>query len=171
VVRRRQKTPLGKGRPSRAETFAAPPAFRGCDHSTTDKPRIAMRANGTALRANKELIKEISALRTQLKKLSTMMNSEAESGVNRALGDVKSKSKEVIDSALGAAQDFIDQYADGAREALQDASQRTAELRDSASESLVEAVKARPFATAVAIAGISFLAGFLFRRSRPAVSE
>lgn len=126
-----------------------------------------MRANGTALRVNKELIKEISALRTQLKKLSTMMDSEAGSGVSRALGDVKSKSN----SALGAAQDFIDQYADGAREAVQDASHRTAELRDSASGSLGEAVKARPFATAATIAGISFLAGFLFRRSRPAVSE
>ena len=126
-----------------------------------------MRANGTALRANKELMKEISALSTQLKKLSTMMDSEAGSGVSRALGDVKSKSN----SALGAAQDFIDQYADGAREAVQDASHRTAELRDSASGSLVEAVKARPFATAATIAGISFLAGFLFRRSRLAVSE
>ena len=126
-----------------------------------------MRANGTALRANKELMKEISALSTQLKKLSTMMNSEAESGVSRALGDVKSKSN----SALGAAQDFIDQYADGAREAVQDASHRTAELRDSASESLVEVVKARPFTTVAAIAGISFLAGFLFRRPQPTVSE
>jgi len=130
-----------------------------------------MRANGTALRANKELMKEISALSTQLKKLSTMMNSEAESGVSRALGDVKSKGKEVIDSALGAAQDFSDRYANGAREAVQDASHRSAELCDSASESLVEVVKARPFTTVAAIAGISFLAGFLFRRPQPTVSE
>jgi hypothetical protein len=72
---------------------------------------------------------------------------------------------------LGAVQDFIDPYADGAREAVQDASHRSAELHDSASESLVEAVKAWPFATAAAIAGISFLAGFLFRRARPAVPE
>jgi ElaB/YqjD/DUF883 family membrane-anchored ribosome-binding protein len=120
-----------------------------------------MRANGTALRANKEMIKEINALRTQLKKLSATMETEAESGVSRTLGAVESKSKE----AIGAAQDFVDQYADGARDAVQDVSRRTAELRDSAAESLVEAVKDRPFATAAAIAGIGFLAGFLFRRN------
>jgi ElaB/YqjD/DUF883 family membrane-anchored ribosome-binding protein len=124
-----------------------------------------MRANGTALRANKELIKEINALRTQLKKLSATMETEAESGVGRTLNAVESKSKEAIDSAISAAQDFIDQYADGARDAVQDLTRRGAELRESAAGSLVDMVRARPFATAAAIAGIGFIAGFLFRRS------
>lgn len=124
-----------------------------------------MRANGTALRTNKDLIKEIHALRTQLKKLSATMETEADGSISRTLNAVESKSKEAIDAALGAAQDFIDQYTDGAREAVQDVSRRTVELRDSAAESLVEAVKVRPFATAAAIAGIGFLAGFLFRRN------
>jgi ElaB/YqjD/DUF883 family membrane-anchored ribosome-binding protein len=124
-----------------------------------------MHANGSALRANKELIKEISALRSQLKKLSVTMENEAESGVSRALGAVEAKSKEAIDSAISAAQDFIDQYADGARDVVHQASRRTVELRDSAAEQLVDMVRARPFATAAAIAGIGFIAGCLLRRN------
>ena len=124
-----------------------------------------MRTNGTAVRANKELIKEIHMLRTQLKKLSTTMEHEADSGVSRALSAVESKSKEAIDSAIGAAQDFIDQYADSARDTVDDVSRRASELRESAADSLVDAVRSRPFGTALAIAGIGFLAGFLLRRS------
>jgi ElaB/YqjD/DUF883 family membrane-anchored ribosome-binding protein len=124
-----------------------------------------MRTNGTAVRANKELIREINTLRTQLKKLSASMENEAESGMSRALNAVESKSKEAIDQAIGAAQDFIDQYADGARDALNDVSRRGGELRDSAADSLIDMVKTRPFATVATIAGIGFLAGCLLRRN------
>jgi ElaB/YqjD/DUF883 family membrane-anchored ribosome-binding protein len=123
-----------------------------------------MRSNETSHRPNKELIKEITALRSQLKRLSATMESESESGVSRALSAVESKSKEAIDATLSAAQNFIDQYADGVRDAARDISSRTGELRDSASESVVDMVRARPFTTVAAIAGIGFLAGCLFRR-------
>lgn len=124
-----------------------------------------MRSNETTLRANKELIREISALRTQLKRLSASMEHEAEGSSSRVLNAVESKSKEAIDAAIGAAQDFIDQYSDGAREAMHEVSRRTAELRDQAADSLVDTVKSRPFATVAAIAGIGFLAGFLSHRT------
>ncbi len=120
-----------------------------------------MRSNETAVRANKDLVREINALRSQLKRLSASMENETESSGSRVL----SASKEAVDAAIGAAQNFIDQYADSAREAAHEVSRRTVELRDSAAETLVDTVKARPFTTVAAIAGIGFLAGFLFRRS------
>ena len=124
-----------------------------------------MRSNETAFRANKELVREVNALRTQLKRLSASMEHDAEGNAGHALNAVESKSKEEIDAAIGAAQEFIDQYADGARDAVQDVSRRTAELRDQAAESVVDTVRARPFVTLATIAGVGFLAGFLCRRT------
>ncbi len=124
-----------------------------------------MRSNGTAFRANKELVKEINSLKVQLKKLSDSMEAESHSGINRTLSTIESKSKEAVDHAISAAQDFIDQYADSARDAARELSAKSAELRETAAESLVDSVQTRPFATVAAIAGIGFLAGFLFRRS------
>jgi ElaB/YqjD/DUF883 family membrane-anchored ribosome-binding protein len=39
-----------------------------------------------------------------------------------------------------------------------------ARLKDKASDTLIEHTEARPFTTLAAIAGIGFLAGWLFRR-------
>ena len=124
-----------------------------------------MRSNESAFRANKELIREVNSLRTQLKRLSASMEHEAEGSAGRALNAVESKSKEAIDAAISAAQDFIDQYADGARDAVHEVSRRTAELREQAAESVVDTVRARPFVTLATIAGVGFLAGFLCRKS------
>jgi len=123
-----------------------------------------MRANGLAAHSNKDLVKEINALKAQLKKLSAAMEAEANDGMNRALSTVESKSKQAIDDAIDAAQNFIDDYAETAREGMNALSKRSAELRDQATDSLVETVQNRPFGTLAAIAGVGFLAGYLFRR-------
>lgn len=124
-----------------------------------------MRANGIVEpRANKDLIKEINALKAQLKKLAAAMENEANDGVNRALGAIETKSKEAIDDAIAATQDFIDDYADGARDAAGALARKSAELRDKATDSLIETVQSRPLGTLAAIVGIGFLAGYLCRR-------
>jgi ElaB/YqjD/DUF883 family membrane-anchored ribosome-binding protein len=126
--------------------------------------RIIMRANGLSAHSNKDLVKEINALKAQLKKLSAVMEAEANDGVSRALSAVESKSKQVIDDTIEAAQGFIDDYTDSARDTVDAISKKSAEFRDKAHDSLVETVQNRPFGTLAAIIGIGFLAGFLCRR-------
>ena len=123
-----------------------------------------MRANGTAL-PSKDLVKEINALKAQLKKLSSAMEADATEGVNRAVGTIESKSKQAIDEAIETAQNFIDEYADNAKDYAAALRRKSEELRDNAANSLVETVQARPFGTLAAVIGIGFLAGFLCRRS------
>lgn len=123
-----------------------------------------MHSGDATLRASKELIKEINTLRTQLKRLSATIESEAESGVSGALNAAESKSKEAIDAAIAAAQNFIDQYANGARDTAEHLLRNASELRDTASASLVERVRTNPLSTVATIAGVGFLAGFLLRR-------
>jgi ElaB/YqjD/DUF883 family membrane-anchored ribosome-binding protein len=123
-----------------------------------------MRANGLSAHSNKDLVKEINALKAQLKKLSAVMESEANDGVSRALNSIETKSKQVIDDTIEAAQGFIDDYADSARDTVDAISKKSADFRDKAHDSLVETVQNRPFGTLAAIIGIGFLAGFLCRR-------
>jgi hypothetical protein len=123
-----------------------------------------MRANGLSAHSNKDLVKEINALKAQLKKLSAVMEAEANDGVSRALGAIETKSKQVIDDTIEAAQGFIDEYSDSARDPVDALSRKSAEFRDKAHDSLVETVQNRPFGTLAAIIGIGFLAGFLCRR-------
>ena len=77
-----------------------------------------MRANGTAhALPSKDLVKEINALKAQLKKLSAWpWRPTPHDGVSRAVGAIEAKSKEAIDGAIEAAQDFIDEYADSAKD-------------------------------------------------------
>jgi ElaB/YqjD/DUF883 family membrane-anchored ribosome-binding protein len=123
-----------------------------------------MRANGLSAHSNKDLVKEINALKAQLKKLSAVMESEANEGVSRALSSIETKSKQVIDDTIDAAQEFIDDYTDAARDTVDAISKKSADFRDKAHDSLVETVQNRPFGTLAAIIGIGFLAGFLCRR-------
>lgn len=124
-----------------------------------------MRGNGTATIGHKDLVKEIAALKAQLKKLSSAMEAEASDGVGRALSAMETKSKEAIDGAIEAAQGFIDNYADGARDAAAVLSRKTQEIRDSATESIVDSMKTRPIGTLAAIVGLGFVAGYLCRRA------
>lgn len=121
-----------------------------------------MRANGTT--QHKDLVREINALKVQLKKLSAALEDEAHEGVNRAVGAIEARSKQAIDNAIDAAQDFIDEYADSAADAAARLTKKTAQMREAASDSLVEAVEARPFGTLAAMLGLGFLAGYLCRR-------
>ena len=123
-----------------------------------------MRANGLTASTNRDLVKEINALKAQLKKLSTAMEAEAGDGANRALDAVESKSKQAIDSVIEAAQNFIDDYGDVARDRVDALTRKTSEIREKATESLVETVQERPLGTLAAIVGIGFLAGYLCRR-------
>ena len=124
-----------------------------------------MRANGTAhALPSRELVKEINALKAQLKKLSSAMESDATEGVSRAVGAVEAKSKEAIDDAIETAQNFIDEYAESAKDYAAALGKKSEQIRDSAANSLVETVQARPFGTLAAVIGIGFLAGFLCRR-------
>jgi hypothetical protein len=125
-----------------------------------------MRGNGTTQHAtNKDLVKEIAALKSQLKKLSAAMETEAKDGVSGALGTIEAKSREAIDKAIDAAQEFIDGYADSASDAASALAKKTGQLRDAATESLVETVQARPLSTLAAVIGIGFVAGYLCRRN------
>ena len=125
-----------------------------------------MRANGISRHHNnKDLVKEITALKAQLRKLSSAIESEANSGVSRTLGAIETKSKEAIDSAIETAQEFIDEYADSAREAASALADKGHELQEQAVESLADAVRNRPIGTLAAVIGIGFLAGYLCRRN------
>jgi ElaB/YqjD/DUF883 family membrane-anchored ribosome-binding protein len=66
---------------------------------------------------------------------------------------------------VAAAQSFIDEYADQAKDTAQRLAAKSAKMRDSAADSLVETVQSRPFATLAAVMGIGFLAGYLCRRN------
>jgi ElaB/YqjD/DUF883 family membrane-anchored ribosome-binding protein len=124
-----------------------------------------MRANGlTAHNPSKDLVKEINALKAQLKKLSSAMESEAHDGVDRAVNAIQNRSKQAIDDAIDSAQDFIDEYADSARDKVEALSKKSAELRDKATDSLMDTIQNRPLGTLAAIIGIGFLAGYLCRR-------
>jgi ElaB/YqjD/DUF883 family membrane-anchored ribosome-binding protein len=125
-----------------------------------------MRANGTATaNSTKDLVKEISVLKAQLKKLSTSIEKDASNGLNGALSDIQAKSKETIDEVIETAQAFIDDYSDGAKDAAKALMQKSAKLRDDATDTLIDTVKERPIATLATVIGIGFLAGYLCRRS------
>ena len=121
--------------------------------------------NGTAHAIpSKDLVKEINALKAQLKRVSDAMANDASDGMNRAIDAVESKGRETIDDAVDAAQRFIDEYAETAKETASRLSRASGQMRDSAADSLVESVQARPFGTLAAVIGIGFLAGYLCRR-------
>ena len=122
--------------------------------------------NGTAHAIpSKDLTKEINALKAQLKRVSDAMANDASDGMNRAIDAVESKGRETIDDAVDAAQRFIDDYTDTAKDTASKLARVSGQMRDSAADSVVETVQARPFATLAAVVGLGFLAGYLCRRT------
>lgn len=122
--------------------------------------------NGTAHAIpSKDLVKEINALKAQLKRVSDAMANDASDGMNRAIDAVESKGRETIDDAVDAAQRFIDEYTETAKDTASKLARASSQMRDSAADSLVETVQARPFGTLAAVIGIGFLAGYLCRRT------
>jgi ElaB/YqjD/DUF883 family membrane-anchored ribosome-binding protein len=125
-----------------------------------------MRGNGTTEGIpSRELLKEINALKAQLKRVSDAMASDASEGVNRAIDAVESKSRETIDDAVAAAQRFLDDYSETAMNTASRVAAKSAQIRDSAADTLVDRVRANPFGTLAAVIGIGFLAGYLCRRN------
>ena len=121
-----------------------------------------MRGNGqTQAIPSKELIREVNSLKTQLKRVSDAIASDANDGLDAA----ESKGRATIEEAIEAAQRLIDGYAESAKDTASRLARRSAEMRDNAADSLVETVQARPFGTLAAVIGIGFLAGYLCRRS------
>ena len=125
-----------------------------------------MRANGTTPEVpSRELLREINALKAQLKKISATLEADATEGVSRAVGTIESRSKEAIDDAIATAQNVIDEYAENAKEYATALGRKSEQIRENAANSLIENVQARPLGTIAALVGIGFLAGFLCRRS------
>lgn len=126
-----------------------------------------MRANGMSRtqRSSKDLVKEISVLKSQLKKLSTAMEADAADGVNGAISAVQTKSRAALDDAIEAATAFIDEQTEHAKEMADSAIEKATEARDAAAEGLIKTVKERPLMTLAAVVGIGFFAGLLCRRS------
>ncbi len=122
--------------------------------------------NGTAHSIpSKDLVKEINSLKAQLKRVSDAMANDASDGMNRAIDAVEGKSRETIDDAVDAAQRFIDEYSETAKDTASRVARVSSQMRDSAADSLVETVQARPFGTLAAVIGLGFLAGYLCRRT------
>ncbi len=120
-----------------------------------------MRGNGSAHAIpSKDLIKEINALKAQLKRVSSAMANDA----NDAIDAVESKGRETLDETIEAAQRFIDGYAEAAKDTADRVARKSGEMRDDARDSLIETVQARPLGTLAAVVGIGFLAGYLLRR-------
>jgi len=125
-----------------------------------------MRANGTATASNsKDMVKEIAALKAQLKKLSTSIEKDASNGIGGAISEIQVKSKEAIDEVIETAQAFLDDYSDSAKGMTKALMAKSAKLRDEAADTLIETVQERPLATLATVVGIGFLAGYLCRRS------
>jgi len=126
-----------------------------------------MRANGMSRtqRSGKDLVKEISVLKSQLKKLSSAMEADATEGVDGAVSAIQLKSRAAIDDAIEAATSFLDEQTSNAKEMADSALEKASEMRDAAADSLIKTVKDRPLATLAAVVGIGFLAGLLCRRA------
>ena len=126
-----------------------------------------MRANGMSRpqRGSKDLINEISVLKSQLKELSSAMEADASDGVNGAISAIQMKSRAAVDDAIEAATSFLEEQTDNAKEMVDSALEKATEMRDAAADSLIKTVKERPLTTLAAVVGIGFLAGLLCRRA------
>jgi ElaB/YqjD/DUF883 family membrane-anchored ribosome-binding protein len=108
--------------------------------------RAASHANG------KDLAKEISLLKAQLEDLTESMSGTGHSMV--------AKGEEAVEETLKSARELIAKYGDTAKAVAQD----TINLKNKATDKLIENTEARPLTTLAAIVGIGFLAGWLCRR-------
>lgn len=108
--------------------------------------RAASHANG------KDLAKEITLLKAQLEELTESMSGTGHSMV--------AKGEEAVEETLKSARELIAKYGDTAKAIAQD----TIDLKNKATDKIVEHTEARPLTTIAAVIGIGFLAGWLCRR-------
>lgn len=107
----------------------------------------------TASHNGKDLAKEIALLKAQLEELTESMNGAGQS--------IAARGEEAIEETLKSARALIAKYGDTAKSVAQD----TINLKNKATDTLIEQTETRPLTTVAAIIGIGFLAGYLCRRS------
>jgi len=107
----------------------------------------------TASHNGKDLAKEIALLKSQLEELTESMSGTGQS--------ITARGEEAIEETLKSARALIAKYGDTAKSVAQD----TINLKNKATDTLIEQTETRPLTTVAAIVGIGFLAGYLCRRS------
>jgi len=107
----------------------------------------------TASHNGKDLAKEIALLKSQLEELTDSMSGTGQS--------IAARGEEAIEETLKSARALIAKYGDTAKSVAQD----TINLKNKATDTLIEQTETRPLTTVAAIIGIGFLAGYLCRRS------
>lgn len=107
----------------------------------------------TASHNGKDLAKEIALLKSQLEELTNSMSGTGQS--------IAARGEEAIEETLKSARALIAKYGDTAKSVAQD----TINLKNKATDTLIEQTETRPLTTVAAIIGIGFLAGYLCRRS------
>ncbi|MCA0246675.1 MAG: hypothetical protein LCH93_08655 [Proteobacteria bacterium] len=107
----------------------------------------------TASHNGKDLAKEIALLKSQLEELTESMSGTGQS--------IAARGEEAIEETLKSARALIAKYGDTAKSVAQD----TINLKNKATDTLIEQTETRPLTTVAAIVGIGFLAGYLCRRS------
>ncbi len=100
----------------------------------------------------KDLAKEIALLKSQLEELTDSVNGTGQS--------IVAKGEEAIEDTLRQARELIAKYGDTAKAVAKD----TIDLKNKATDKLLEHTETRPLTTVAAIVGIGFLAGWLCRR-------
>jgi hypothetical protein len=73
---------------------------------------------------------------------------------------IVARGEEAVEDTLRAARELIAKYGETAKAVAQD----TIDLKNKATDKLIENTEARPLTTVAAIVGIGFLAGWLCRR-------
>lgn len=101
----------------------------------------------------KDLAREIALLKEQLEELADSVNGTG--------GSIVARGEAALEETLQSARALIAKYGDTAKAIAQD----TANLKNKATDTLIEHTEARPLTTLAAIIGVGFLAGWLCRRN------
>jgi len=122
-----------------------------------------MRQNGAAMHT-KEINKEIAALKARLSDLADSIDIDEIEGIGKAISRIEVRSKEAVGDAAKAAQALLEDVPKLAKAYGASIADNAKAVGESATNTVVEAVKARPLGSIAAIIGIGFLAGYLCRR-------
>ena len=122
-----------------------------------------MRQNGAAMHT-KEINKEIAALKARLSDLADSIDIDEIEGIGKAISRIEVRSKEAVGDAAKAAQALLEDVPKLAKAYGASIADNAKAVGESATNTVVEAVKARPLSSIAAIIGIGFLAGYLCRR-------
>jgi ElaB/YqjD/DUF883 family membrane-anchored ribosome-binding protein len=122
-----------------------------------------MRQNGNAMHT-KDINKEIAALKARLNDLADSIDVEDIEGIGKAISRIERRSKEAVGEAAQATKELLEDVPKLAKAYSASIADSAKALGESATNTVVESVKARPLGSIAAIIGIGFLAGYLFRR-------